>query len=345
MFASTSSLSKKHYPILCPMPPRARFALIFDVETTGLLPKQSAYDPAPLLSAYPHIIQFSWLVYDLATNMIEAKRDFYVKLPSDVRVSEQITQITGITQSMCDTGHSIQTVLREFIRAYNKCDMAIAHNLQFDATVIQSEIIRNLAHLPQLSEMPHIFSDEYVAEHGIILYCTMVASRDVCNLSFAAPKAPSVSDASINLIPVSALNIPLSPVVISSSLTSLELIRIPSPVVHPSIDLSNNMLPPPPSLKQSSTEPNLSYLKPKPLYGVASTTSSKSGTYKRPSSSYSNMKKFPKLSELHMHLFGYVPENLHNSMIDSMVCLRCFLKIRCSYSMSNRKFDILISKC
>ena len=38
-------------------------------------------------------------------------------------------------------------------------------------------------------------------------------------------------------------------------------------------------------------------------------------------------KKNPKLSELYQHLFQKIPENLHNSMIDTLVCLRCFLKI------------------
>jgi hypothetical protein len=36
--------------------------------------------------------------------------------------------------------------------------------------------------------------------------------------------------------------------------------------------------------------------------------------------------KFPKLCELHQHLFQSVPNNLHNSLIDVIVCLRCFIK-------------------
>lgn len=39
-------------------------------------------------------------------------------------------------------------------------------------------------------------------------------------------------------------------------------------------------------------------------------------------------KKCPKLTELHEHLFGYKPENLHNSLVDTMVCMKCFLKIK-----------------
>ena len=34
--------------------------------------------------------------------------------------------------------------------------------------------------------------------------------------------------------------------------------------------------------------------------------------------------KYPKLFELHQHLFGTIPDGLHNSIIDVLVCLRCY---------------------
>ena len=38
--------------------------------------------------------------------------------------------------------------------------------------------------------------------------------------------------------------------------------------------------------------------------------------------------KYPKLMELHKHLFGDIPEGLHNSMVDVLVCLRCYGKMK-----------------
>ena len=38
--------------------------------------------------------------------------------------------------------------------------------------------------------------------------------------------------------------------------------------------------------------------------------------------------KYPKLVELHEHLFHETPENLHNSLIDVIVCFRCFYKMQ-----------------
>lgn len=40
----------------------------------------------------------------------------------------------------------------------------------------------------------------------------------------------------------------------------------------------------------------------------------------------SQWNKNPKLLELHDRLFGFVPENLHNALVDTMVCMRCYLK-------------------
>jgi DNA polymerase III epsilon subunit-like protein len=37
--------------------------------------------------------------------------------------------------------------------------------------------------------------------------------------------------------------------------------------------------------------------------------------------------KFPKLSELHQKLFGSVPNNLHNSLNDILITLRCYIMI------------------
>ena len=37
--------------------------------------------------------------------------------------------------------------------------------------------------------------------------------------------------------------------------------------------------------------------------------------------------KYPKLVELHQHLFNSIPKNLHNSLIDVYVCFRCFYKL------------------
>jgi hypothetical protein len=49
--------------------------------------------------------------------------------------------------------------------------------------------------------------------------------------------------------------------------------------------------------------------------------------------------KFPKLSELHQKLFDSVPNYLHNSFIDILVTLRCFMKIKYNIDLNDNCSD------
>jgi len=51
--------------------------------------------------------------------------------------------------------------------------------------------------------------------------------------------------------------------------------------------------------------------------------------------------KFPTLGELHFHLFRSYPKNLHNSLNDILVCLRCYYYLKMnSEDICNRNVDI-----
>lgn len=52
--------------------------------------------------------------------------------------------------------------------------------------------------------------------------------------------------------------------------------------------------------------------------------------------------KWPTLLELHVHLFQRTPENLHNSMVDILVCLRCYLKIKHKYHLEDDVFEEML---
>lgn len=43
---------------------------------------------------------------------------------------------------------------------------------------------------------------------------------------------------------------------------------------------------------------------------------------------FGDYKKNPKLSELYEKLFDEKPDNLHNSLVDCLICLKCFVKIK-----------------
>lgn len=51
-------------------------------------------------------------------------------------------------------------------------------------------------------------------------------------------------------------------------------------------------------------------------------------------------KKMPKLIELYKKLFNETPKNLHNSLIDCVVCLKCFVKIQYDKTLDNDELGI-----
>jgi hypothetical protein len=58
-----------------------------------------------------------------------------------------------------------------------------------------------------------------------------------------------------------------------------------------------------------------------------------------------NRKKFPRLDELYGKLFDTpLPKEMHNSIVDVLVCLRCFLKVRGAKEMSEEEFLGLVQK-
>jgi len=44
--------------------------------------------------------------------------------------------------------------------------------------------------------------------------------------------------------------------------------------------------------------------------------------------------KWPRLGELHKHLFGTEPRGTHNAIADVMICLRCYVYLICHYDIA-----------
>jgi hypothetical protein len=51
-------------------------------------------------------------------------------------------------------------------------------------------------------------------------------------------------------------------------------------------------------------------------------------------------KKFPKLVELYQKMFDVTPKNLHNSLNDVIVCLRCFIKLKYEIDIVERSEEV-----
>lgn len=189
--------------------------LVFDVETTGLLPPggndstaaaSRDYDalsrPFRDAEQYPHryvwcknatdtfpyITQLSWVLveYDRRTRDVHIKQVYneYIRLPDGVIVPDKIQEITGITTELCRAqGVSIVDALAAFAEAYFACDTVVAHNITFDRSVVRAELER---HKPALqTRVPYIdsmFHPSYDTLIGIHHYDTMIRTIKACQL-------------------------------------------------------------------------------------------------------------------------------------------------------------------
>ena len=228
--------------------------LVFDVETTGLIPKiiqrNEQYSVSPI-NVYPYILQLGFVVYDIQKKEIVKIFNKYICPPDNVFINTKITEITGITRQICnEKGINIVDALKEFYDAYMNCGIIISHNLAFDQALIEVEIHRNYDKLKhQNIDGLLLFNSLFNKINNKELYCTMKTGKNICNI---------VKEAIV------------------------------------------------------------------PIQETGALITNKPRTYI----------KYPKLSELYEKLFSEIPQNLHDAKIDTLLCLRCFMKL---------KYDIIIN--
>jgi len=209
--------------------------LVFDTETTGL-PASKIINP-DTLHLWPHIVQFSYLIYDTNTNEIIKTVDSIVKLNNDKIIPEESIKIHGITDEMSKTqGIQINLILNDFFYHLRNVDALIGHNVSFDINMIKIELLRIIYNNSSF----HLKSkyDLHFLTNFKNITCTLQESIEICNIK--------------------------------------------------AIDKYGR-----------------SYL------------------------------KFPKLLELHQHLFESIPNNLHNSFNDILITLRCYMKLKYNKDLNN----------
>ena len=141
--------------------------LVFDTETTGLPERRGGrYPLINDINKWPYIVQLSYILYDLELKKMLECQDHIIKLPSNVIISKESTNIHGINRTLCNRkGICINYALEDFNSALNQADYIIAHNLSFDKRMIQVENIR-------LNN-----KDNFIHKYE---YCTMKNNVDFC---------------------------------------------------------------------------------------------------------------------------------------------------------------------
>jgi len=223
--------------------------LVFDTETTGL-PKSKNINKESL-GLWPYIVQFSYVVYNFTDNKIESMLDSIVKIPELIIISQECTNIHGLTKEICDKkGVDIKDIIFTFMEDLKKCDLIVGHNIKFDLNMVKVEMLRLAESLYYFEKLYlDVFNETIQNLPNEKIYCTMQNSIELCGIK---------------------------------------------------------------KIDKFGKEYN----------------------------------KFPKLLELYNKLFETIPKNLHNSLNDVLICLRCFgvLKLKIDVLKENKHIKDLFLK-
>ncbi|AFK02479.1 Exonuclease RNase T and DNA polymerase III [Emticicia oligotrophica DSM 17448] len=117
-----------------------RKIIFFDTETTGL-PK---YYNAPISQLYnwPRLVQLAFIEY-YEDGSLAAKHNYIIR-PEGFTIPQSATLIHRISHEKARSeGHSLKEVLNIFQQASNEAAILIAHNFDFDKSIIGAEFLRN----------------------------------------------------------------------------------------------------------------------------------------------------------------------------------------------------------
>ena len=166
-------------------PIRKRYVLVFDVETTGLIPKQARGSMQPIpITEYPYIIQFAFVLYDMIDGRIVQLFDSYVRIPDLVQIPEKVVELTHINKLMCQIrGRPIVDCLAAFTEAYKMAECVVAHNLEFDQEMVMIELERNryeiISRCPQIMMLFQPINEKV---RNLEKYCTMKHGTNLCGI-------------------------------------------------------------------------------------------------------------------------------------------------------------------
>ena len=149
-------------------------SLIFDTETTGVPKNYRALITDN--NNWPYIVQLAWILIDSENNKIIERKNYIISLPPNIIIPEESIKVHGITNKiMRERGIKAQIAFNEFLNALNKTDILVAHNINFDVSVLRAELFRNkfFAGLNLLENR----------KHKQIHFCTMKYGIPICNLT------------------------------------------------------------------------------------------------------------------------------------------------------------------
>ena len=155
--------------------------LVFDTETTGL-PSSKIINP-DTLKFWPHIVQFSYVIYDTEINDIVESCDTIVKVNDDIIISDESIKLHGITNEISKSGTPIDRILNDFFYHFRNVDLLVGHNVSFDINMVKVELLRFIYAInPKISPIEmkaHKYNLHFLTNFKNIC-CTLQESIDFC---------------------------------------------------------------------------------------------------------------------------------------------------------------------
>ena len=156
--------------------------LVFDTETTGL-PGSRIINP-DTLNLWPHIVQFSYVIYDTDLNDIVESSDTIVKVKENILISEESSKIHGITNEISKKkGIDVDLVLNDFFYHFRNSDLLVGHNVSFDINMIKVELLRLIYdNSSSISEIKAYKYNLHFLTNFKNICCTLKDSTELCNI-------------------------------------------------------------------------------------------------------------------------------------------------------------------
>ncbi len=158
--------------------------LVLDTETTGLA-ETKIINP-DTLNLWPHIVQLSYVLYDVDKNVLLDIHDSIIKVKEGITISEESSKIHGITKDISSmSGIEIELVFAELFYQLKRVDVIVGHNVSFDINIIMVELLRLIySKNEKIPESELISYKHYL--HFITnaknICCTMKMAKDICKI-------------------------------------------------------------------------------------------------------------------------------------------------------------------
>jgi DNA polymerase III epsilon subunit-like protein len=153
--------------------------LVFDTETTGL-PKSKVINK-DVLHLWPYIVQFSYIIFDTEFKTLIKMKDYIIRVPDFITISEEVSKIHGITNDISlSKGVNIVDVLNEFFADLSIVDYIVGHNVSFDLNMIRAELNRLIVNANNDEELSEFQTHLTTINASKNIYCTMKESIDLC---------------------------------------------------------------------------------------------------------------------------------------------------------------------